>query len=442
MRLPAWLSELLPPSASPEDEAALDRHLAEMIVFYSWRCAVVLNLLHLLFWPTDRWLLPDDPTVQGAMRWFRMTTFTNHTLFLLALSVPVLRRHGAALFCLCMLISSALLGSAMARLGGLSQPYFYLTCLAPMGVSALPARLSRRLWISPACGAALVLAFLLTRPAELHSPRLGSAIGAMVFAVAISLTIGHGIFLLTRRALLSERALARSQAALRDHNERLEDRVAESARELRRLAAHLLRVAEDERGRLARELHDELGQQVTALRYSLAAARRSDPSGLWLRLDDLEEGLAQLNEGLRHLVTDLRPRILDERGLVPALQWLIERTAARTGLPCALTLSGATEQVVPAEPAVAVFRIVQESLTNALRHAEAGRLDVALAIDADGIEARVRDDGCGVGTAAPGQGGMGLLGMSERARALGGTLTLTSHPGAGTEVRVRLPLQG
>mgnify|MGYP000988900029 CR=1 FL=1 len=435
----AWLSDLFPRQASPDDEAALDQHLTDLSVFYAVRTGVVLNILHLLFWPTDRWLLPSDPVIQDAMHWFRMTTFTNHTVFVLALHWPRLHRYGPQLFALGILISSALLGSAMARLGGLDQPYFYLTCLAPMGVAAMPARLSTRLLLSPASGLALVLAFVLTRPAEIHSTRFGSAVGAMAFAVAISLAIGHGMFLLTRRAILSERALARN-------NEHLEERVAAAAAELRALAAHQTRVTEEERARLSRELHDELGQQVTALRYNLAAARRGDPADLWLRLEDLEDGLGQLTESLRHLVTDLRPRILDDRGLAAAVQWLVARTAARTGVPCELSLNapGEGDEVaivtVPAEPAVAVFRIVQESLTNVLRHAQATKIAVTLTQSRDQVAASISDDGRGM-PAVPTRVGMGLIGMRERARALGGELSITSRPGEGTNVQVRLPLR-
>jgi signal transduction histidine kinase len=438
------IRHLLPwitPQATAADEAALDHHLDEMAIFYGASCAIALNLLHLIFWPTDRLLLPGDPHVQGVMSWFRATTFTNHALFLVAMMVPALRRFPRPLFGLCALVSSALFGSAMARLGSLDQPYFYLTYLAPMGISALPTRPWARLSLSPACAGVLCLSYFVTSPQQLASPRFGSALGGMAFAVAVSQAIGQGMYLLTRRAFLSERALAHSRETLQAYSERLEERVEDYGRQLRRLAAHLSRAAEEERARLARELHDEVGQQITALRFVLQAARLRGGPELALHLSRIEEGLAQLASGVRDLVTDLRPRVLDDRGLGPAVRWLVERTAERTGLRCTLSLEEAPAASASREQSIAVFRIVQESLTNALRHARASAVEVRLQLGADAIRASVRDDGCGMEAVDMNRTGMGIFGMSERARALGGRLEVESRPGAGTVVRLELPLR-
>ncbi len=238
MRLPAALSPLFPPAAAPADEAALDQHLDDTALFYGRGCALTLNLLHLLFWPTDRWLLPHDPAVYWTMCWFRAGTFAVHSLYLAALLAPALRRRPLPVLAVAVACSSALFGAAMAQMGGLDRPYFYLTYLAPMGIGAVPARPLRRLLLSPACGLVLCLAYFAARPSELGSVRFGAAVGCMAFVLVVSQIIGHGMFLLARRAFLMGRALDRSRSMLKEYSEHLEDKMADHALQLRRLAAY------------------------------------------------------------------------------------------------------------------------------------------------------------------------------------------------------------
>ena len=229
MRLPAALSPLFPPAAAPADEAALDQHLDDTALFYGRGCALTLNLLHLLFWPTDRWLLPHDPAVYWTMCWFRAGTFAVHSLYLAALLAPALRRRPLPVLAVAVACSSALFGAAMAQMGGLDRPYFYLTYLAPMGIGAVPARPLRRLLLSPACGLVLCLAYFAARPSELGSVRFGAAVGCMAFVLVVSQIIGHGMFLLARRAFLMGRALDRSRSMLKEYSEHLEDKMAAAA---------------------------------------------------------------------------------------------------------------------------------------------------------------------------------------------------------------------
>lgn len=438
-RLLPWLA--LPSTAA--DEAALDSHLRQLVLLYGAGCALVLNLMHLLFWPLDPLLLEASPAVQQVMRWFRWTTFLNHSLLLASLGIPFLRRRPLPLIVLCMAVSSVLFGVSMARLGGLQSPYFYMTYLAPVGMAALPIRPLSRLWLSPACAALLCGSYFATRPAELDSPLLGSALGCMVFAVIVSIAIGQAMYLLARRAFLTELALKRLTAAQKEHGEQLESEVADHARQLQRLAAYLTRASEDERTRLSRELHDELGQQIVALRYMLAFVRKElqeTPKHPAAALAEMEEMLGHLAAAVRYLVSDLRPRILDDLGLGAALEWLVARTRERTGLLCTLKLDLDPAIEIPPPQAGAVFRIVQESLTNVARHAGAARVEIAVAVADGAIRASVADDGRGMEPVALDRAGMGLFGMSERARAQGGRLEIKSSAGSGTTVRVELPL--
>lgn len=431
------------PRASADDEAAFDDYLLSRVAFYACTAAVIFNVVHLVWWPTDAFLLVPDPAVRGAVRWFRVTTFVNHSVFIVLLSRAALRRHAIPLFVLGVLVSCAMLGSLVASIGELGEPYFHMTYLAPMATAAVPLRLRARVIANLLIGATIVLTYLGMRPSELSSPYLGPAVGCMLFAVTVSTLDGLVTYSLTRTTFLHERALSRSADALKGYSERLEERVAEHVEQIRRLAVHAERVAEAERARLSRELHDELGQTITGMRYMLAFVRarfHKSPESAYAKLADVEKSLAELAAGVRDLVSELRPRVLDDLGLPAATEWLVERTRQRSGLPCELSLSIDGSVEVGPELAAAAFRIVQESLTNAVRHAKAGRLKVALEVDRAGVRARVEDDGCGVGPVHAGSAGMGLLGMRERARAHGGRLTIESLPGAGTSVSLHLPL--
>jgi PAS domain S-box-containing protein len=233
-------------------------------------------------------------------------------------------------------------------------------------------------------------------------------------------------------------ALARQAEALAEQTAELE----RSRADLRALAAHLQEVREEERARISREVHDVLGQQLTAIRLGVGAlARRlaADPEGE-ARADDTRALIDETIQRVRDIAAELRPGILDDLGLASALEWYAERFGARAGLPCRLAVAG-TDEAVPPEAATAVFRIFQETLTNAARHARASAVDARLEVTPGRILLRVRDDGVGI---APERleaaRTLGLLGMRERARALGGTVEIEGAPGDGTTVTVRIPL--
>ncbi len=233
--------------------------------------------------------------------------------------------------------------------------------------------------------------------------------------------------------------------------ERLE---AERSVERERLR-HGVLARERERTRWARELHDETIQGLGALRMLLEYAHCvSDPDE---REETIENALGEIDreiESLRHLITELRPAALDDLGLVAALQAVARRAGAVDGLTVQTDVP--RQETVPrlgAEAESAVYRIVQEALTNAAKHAGASRVAVSLRIESDRLLATVRDDGSGFAAgdeAAEGQGngspeslsGFGLRGMRERAELVGAELEVSSQPGEGTTVRVSVPVTG
>jgi signal transduction histidine kinase len=217
--------------------------------------------------------------------------------------------------------------------------------------------------------------------------------------------------------------------------------------ELRALSGHIESAREEERTGIAREIHDELGQALTAIKMDLAwIGRRAsapdeiDRAALEDRLKALTGMTDQVIDQVRRISSELRPGILDDLGLLAALEWQAQDFERRTGLTCAFRSSVASQERFDRALSTAVFRIVQEALTNVARHAEAARVDVFLELDGDWLRAEVSDDGKGIAPDAMTSGSLGVLGIRERARRLGGTAKVASAPGGGTVVSLRVPL--
>jgi PAS domain S-box-containing protein len=214
--------------------------------------------------------------------------------------------------------------------------------------------------------------------------------------------------------------------------------------ELRVLAARSLHAREEESRRIARELHDEAGQMTASIHLALAEIAADLPEASRGRLDSVRGLLDDLEERLRRLSHELRPTILDDLGLGPALEFLAKGFAARTGISFAV--QGSTKGRLEPLVETAVYRIVQEALTNIARHARAMRASIRLSREAGVLRCSIRDDGIGlqgdpITTGTPGRRGLGLLGIRERVDALGGKLRLRSRPAMGTELLVTIPIR-
>ncbi len=223
---------------------------------------------------------------------------------------------------------------------------------------------------------------------------------------------------------------------------RSQQELKQSRRRLQALAARLEEVREQERKVMAREIHDELGQGLTALRMDLAwlSGRLPAEAGdLAARAHRMVEVVEQTIQTVRRLATQLRPPILDDLGLIAAIEWQTEDIARRLGLRCALDLP--VDLRLHEGLATTVFRILQEALTNVARHADARSLRVALQVQDAQVILEVVDDGRGIAPAElENPRSLGLLGMRERAMVWGGVLDIQSQPDGGTAVVLRLPL--
>lgn len=256
----------------------------------------------------------------------------------------------------------------------------------------------------------------------------GGLAGVSVFAVAFASLATHRL-----RRRLAEKEVARRHA---------EGELAQSRDQLRQMMVHREQLLEEEHKRISIEIHDQLGQLLTAAMLNLRSLERS------LTLDEdakrqLEEVLGQLDEsyyGMKNIATLLYPAVL-KFGFRPAIEWLAGRLLKVAGIQWHMEV----EEPFPAleaEQSMGLFRIVQEALVNIVHHAHAGNVRISLRHDEQGIVSlEIADDGCGFDAGNGGQrAGFGLIGMRERAESLGGHVTIASRPGDGTTVRVTIPL--
>jgi signal transduction histidine kinase len=274
------------------------------------------------------------------------------------------------------------------------------------------------------------------------TPWFRALVVTLVMLLALGVHLARMRALKARNAVLEdlerqrERALDRARASQHD--------LEEAQAGLRQLTGRLESAEEDERTRISRELHDEFGQTLTAAKITLQMLRtRADNPAV-------ADGLAQsvsMVDGMIHQARDiargLRPALLDEAGLVPALEHHLQSASARSGVQIDLH-AGAGVAAVPAGLNTTVFRIVQEAVSNALRHAGARVISVTLEAQPDALRLVVADDGVGFDPDVVGQRirrgeHLGLLGMTERVRNAGGTIELESRPGAGSRIEVQLP---
>ena len=199
---------------------------------------------------------------------------------------------------------------------------------------------------------------------------------------------------------------------------------------------------EEEAKRIAHALHDEAGQLLSSVHLALEEVARELPPGARARLQAVKDLLEQMEGELRRLSHELRPTILDDLGLLPALDFLADRVAKRSGL--VIKVKGSTKGRLAPPVETALYRSVQEALNNVVRHAQATRVDVEIRQRDGAVQCSVRDDGAGFDVtkvlSRRGERGIGLIGIRERAGALSGTFAIRSTPGQGTEVLITIPL--
>lgn len=236
------------------------------------------------------------------------------------------------------------------------------------------------------------------------------------------------------------------QGTLLDINERkdIEEKLRASGERLRRMSQQFQTAREDERTRVAREIHDELGQRLTALKMSVSRLRKGlAPEAAVLRSESraILESIDELLHTVRDLSTQLRPAVLDHLDLDDAVKWQARDFESKTGIRCEV-ISRLDGLPLGSRRTTDLFRVVQEALTNVVRHAKASRVQIQILREAGDLLLEVADNGQGTSDEDLNRpASLGLLGIRERIEALGGDVQLVSAPGKGTRIRVRVPLR-
>jgi len=235
--------------------------------------------------------------------------------------------------------------------------------------------------------------------------------------------------------------ILKSKVAVFVELHRKSERLKESEDKLRRLAAHLISVREEERAHIAREIHDELGQVLTGLKMEVTwLAKRLKDKPLIEKTDSMCKLIDTTVQTVRKIATGLRPEMLDDMGIIAAVGWQAKEFQKRTGIRCRAKLP--PEVKLDIDISTTMFRIFQEILTNVARHSRATRVDIELLLNEERIGLEVVDNGVGIADDdLNGKKSLGLLGMHERALLFGGEVRITGTPGHGTRVSVSIPVK-
>lgn len=428
----------------PEDEAAFRRYRVELTARYATLGPALMILFILVWWPLDGIVMPDARYVgEFAILRTRGLVLESATL---ALFLGSQRARSASLF-LGPVAYGALLGCigySLGHLGGSDLAWLADAFVGVLPFALFPVRLELRVVATLLVGLCLPVGYFLPFPDNWHSSAVRGQVSFVLFSIVVTTAMGDMLYRVLRRSFFQQRSLQRARVVLAELNASLSDRVASQTLELRSLSRHIERVQEAERRRLSRDLHDELAQELTAMRYTLARLanlRGQDAESVGELVSDLGALLDGTAATVRGFISDLRPRMLDELGLVAATEWLCERVRASGGITSRLTLSDNVRSAVERvdrEIALTLFRVLQEAMTNAQRHAEPRAIDVSMEAAGDEITVEVRDDGEGFDPSMPSDG-FGILGIRERVRGAGGQLTIESSPGRGCRIRATVP---
>lgn len=429
---------------STEVQRAFEAHCDDLMGRASpWLLSFFLAVV-VLWWPSDLVIYAGQPEAQRVLAMIRGMIVVVH-LFWLTLGRRALRAQPARWGVLLAVGEAWMVGALGGLVGGLDSPWPYYLFIWPLVSVCLARPLWHRLAGSFALGLGALTTFTISAEVPLAHPYLPPVFSYMIFCCLFCALVGHATWLLLRETFIQQRLIESQRARLDDHRRELEQTVAEQTRDLQVLSQRLEDLREEERVWMARELHDALGQELTGARYAIDLVRMR-LSGTAARVDgalaDIHRRLGLAHESIRSILQRLRPRVLDELGLPAAVAWLTEDTAARSGLELEFA-ADPPDARLPAPLETALYRVTQEALSNVLRHAQARRVGVELALTDGRCTLLVQDDGVGLeGSGAARSTGAGCIGIRERIQALGGQARWSSPPTGGTALHVELPLEG
>ena len=388
--------------------------------------------------PYDLALAGHDARMARTLATMRVALLAIYALYFATYRVVTRLGRGVRFLQVPALLSGVVFGYAVGQLAHDDNYWLTTLYMYPVMCGVVLMRLPERLLNAGLFTLTPLVGFALSFDGALSEAHVVHAVGLFVMAASFGVYAGNSFYVLFREAFELRRSLDEKRTELADANAHLEARVDAQTRDLRHLATRLDDVLETERRRLARELHDDLGQELTAMRLEVEALRavtRDDAAAS--RVLRVASSIERSHNAVRLILESLRPRILDEEGVEASVHWLALQFRERTGRACEARVTLAEEP--DAQVGLAVFRIVQEALTNVARHADATRVEVTLRGDAAALTLRVVDDGRGLAEQGS-VGRHGLIGMRERALAVGGTLDVTTADPSGTRVEAVLPM--
>jgi signal transduction histidine kinase len=401
------------------------------------------------------------PIVSGAGGWpnplaahpwvaFRRVALSNSIPFAtLTIAIVMFVRHGSDWLRAARWTAVAeAAGAGLALLIACQIAFGRQDVTAPVEPALLYLPLPFLLWsavrFGPAGASAFLVAFVLGLAFDAidgRGPFRSTSTDDRIFTLqAFILSVAIPIQLLAAVVWDWRQTMSALQSSKHDQ-QRMGEELRDSFGQIRALAGRLISAQEVERARIARELHDDLSQQLAAMSLGLSAVRRKLPEGAQKEMSQLQRAAIELANEVRNLSHELHPGVLQHAGLVAALRARCVELRARSD--CEVVLE-ADERMpeLPAEVSLCLYRVAQEAVGNVVRHADARRMRLIVSRDAAGAELTIQDDGRGFDPAqVRSLGGLGLISLEERVRLLKGNLSVRSAPGCGTELRVRIPLE-
>lgn len=430
---------LVGPTVSADETAAFAEYTRELTTRLWPGLGLVLGVGALAWWPIDRLVYPESAVSRDAFADFRLRIFVLDVG--LALTLPRLtlaRRHAHTAAWLAALSNFLLAGWFLAEAGEGAVMWFFYAFMTPVFSVLLMVPLRARIWVATSFTAAIIGAWIAHPLTRLDAPGATAGISYLVFATGMAIFIGHLLHVQVQHAFHLGRRVERQRVDLAHLAARLEERVQEQTEVIRALSERAQEVRAEQRLEIARELHDGLGQELTSMRLLVDLGIRLHGDRATLdAFTSLAQQIHRIQGSLRQVLVSLSPQPLEDGSLVESLAVLVGELERRSGLECRFVHRHITDGLSPAV-SLALFRIAQEGLTNALRHARARRLELHLERRGDEITLEVHDDGQGIDPAAIGRG-FGTRGIQARASALGGRATWTVD--RGTHLLVALPLR-
>jgi signal transduction histidine kinase len=434
-----WLEADAVEATRPAGQPDFDERAGQLTVGGLRITGVVMLSLVLLAWPTDLLVFPVGSSGMRAIFFWRIWVIATCITALTALSMSrFVRSHPFYVAFIAYTVPVCATGWLMGSIGGLEFPTTYGIYTAPLLTVLLVVRLKHRIAVTASLVAAYFLSFAAANPAVIAQPRFSILIVWTIASAITAVIAGHVVYFLLR-------ANFRQRRDLDAMAQKLKTLVGEQSTEIRNLASRISFVQEQERARIARDLHDDLGQTLVSLGMQLEwlqmQVQKGTPyaGGVEKGLETARSHIGEIHDSLDRILAALGPRALETQGFDAALKRMVQALARRNGYDAEVNVGVETDSFSFAA-SVVLFRIVQEAVTNISRHSRAGRAEISIVPSGGRVVLRISDDGAGFDpAAAAGKGRLGLMGIRERSLLLKGDCLVRSAPGQGCTIEISFP---